>query len=268
MKNFILFLLSIAAFVNINAQSDEYFANMLEPGIFGADAGFTYNSSKIQGLRIRSVTTTDVLYIERGIPEITLGLGLTRGIEVGAGTGFRFISGITPGEMGQGNGNGNKKTGNGDMDPVYVYGKFGLSRECGFMPSVVLETDFYIPKTGTKLMKIDDAGFLSELQLYKSIKSSAGIYSSIGAGWDGITTTPVYTLNLAPEYYISDRLNLYLELNGTYVKNYKPDNTLSLGVYWDATDNFSFEGYAGSGFEGPKERLVAGAVFHVSFGVY
>lgn len=266
MKNFILFLLSIAAFVNINAQTDEYFANMLEPGVFGADAGLTYNGSKIQGLRIRSVTTSDILYIERGIPEVILGLGLTKGIEIGAGTGFRFISGITPGEMGQGT--GNKNAGNGSMDPVYVYGKFGLSRECGFMPSVVLETDFYVPNTGTKIMKIDNAGFLSELQFYKSVEYSAGVYSSIGAGWDGVTTTPVYTLNVAPEYYISDRFNLYLELNGTYIKNFKPDNTLSLGFYWDATDNFSFEGYAGSGFEGPKERLVAGAVFHVSFGMY
>lgn len=249
---------------DIKETENNAYYNLLEKGelFFSADFSLGTNKRKAAEKPDKNFLKLTDYYS----PYLSVGIGITEQITIGVDVAFRISKAELQAEINLPKTTrtiNREKTISG-LDIITLWGSLGLIKEHKYIPSVVLNSYFYIPYTGKAEYRIENPGFYPELIFHNSFGEKFDISYSAGVCWDGIYEYPVYSLVFRPGYYPSDEIYIYAELWNSFTKKISPDNYLTLDFSYFVNDNFLIDIYGGTTLQDPRHNIFGGVTFNYS----
>lgn len=235
------FLVSSVSF----SQSDDVtYGGVAAPGHVSASLGLTFGSTRtnfaINNLALEGKTNDYLL------PELDVEVGVFDRVSIELVTGYRKV--VSKGQITSGNLGtilkANKTT--DGLNAVMLGANFGITEEHKGLPSVYLQNQFYLPKTGNPNFQNNNLGYFATLNFENTLSDVTSLDYSLGAGADGNDPQTYYNFNINPNFYVSDYVLLYGDLSGTYVKNGSPVHFLDIGSTFYVSNLFSIDVFIGN----------------------
>lgn len=242
----LLFVLLITPSVFSQTFDDETIAygGVLVPGYISLNASLTYGS--VKGNYFINTLVLDGKSNDYMLPELEVEVGVVDRLSFSVVTGYRKV--VTNVSLNATRLNRTLKanrTSDG-LNSVMLGANVGIFEENKHLPAMYWQNQFYLPKTGYSNFQNEQLGYFTSLNMENSLSDVTFLDYSAGAGWDGNNPFAIYSLNLNPNFMITDNIIAYADLGGIYSKDGPPVNLIDIGTTIYLTDVFSLDAYIGN----------------------
>jgi len=241
-----LFVFTASAFPQSAKDADDItsYGGVLIPGYISANASLTYGS--VKGNYFINSLVLDGKSNDYMLPEVEVEVGVADRLSFNVITGYRKV--VTNVSLNANRINRTLKanrTSDG-LNTVMLGANVGIFEENKHLPAMYWQNQFYLPKTGYTNFQNEQLGYFTSLNLENTLSDVTFLDYSAGAGWDGNNPFAIYSLNLNPNFMITDNIIAYADLDGIYSKDGPPVNLIDIGTTIYFTDMFSMDAYIGN----------------------
>jgi hypothetical protein len=151
------------------------------------------------------------------------------------------------------------------LNPVELGFKLMLKEGKGASPAISLLSQFAIPKLSSK--DFETPNVLPEVRLafLNEFNQKFGLQYNLGARWDEPGNPPGWLYTLSPNYELTDRIHVFVEVYGEVRKNEKPEHVVDASIAWLLTDNLQLDVNGGTGISENAPKYVISAGVSVRF---
>ncbi len=244
-------------------DEDEDYYDLLETGEINISLDISIDAVKRKGQKTlnESMLNTSEYYL----PYLSFSVGLAERFTLGADIAYRISNTDAEISLPKINKNikGNKQI--SGLDIITLWGSLGVIKEHKFRPSVVLNSYFYIPKTGRAEFQIENLGFFPELSFHNTFGDYFDLTYSGGVSWDGDYEYPSYSFVVTPGFIVSDDFYIYAEFWNSFSNYSSPDNYFTFNLSYENSESFLIDIYAGSTFQNAGKNISGGITFNYYF---
>jgi hypothetical protein len=222
------------------------YGGILIPGYINASASLTFGNLK--GRYVTNKLVIDGQIKDYMLPELDVEVGIVDRLSLEMVTGYRKIVaniGVNAPKINK------SKIGNKSVDglnSIMLSANVGLLTEHKSRPSMYIQNQFYLPKTGYSVFQNEQLGYFATLNMENTLSDITYLDYGIGVGWDGNNSDPnaIYSFTINPNFMINDNIYAYGDFGGNYTKGSSPYNYFDIGTTVYFTEVFSMDASIGN----------------------